>query len=151
MQDDAVTRLLDKPQSQWQKAELEEAFLLLLLRYKEAMDGWGSALESCDALLTTNKALLLFAKQMPDAPAKRGRGRPAKHKDLSWLMDWHADAVKQFGILPDGKLIREYFSQKYKEMGLRKSRINAQEFSVKMESMRKLLVNARRQKLLSQK
>lgn len=162
MDDDAVSRILDKPQSQWKKSDLEQAFLLLLLRHKEAIDGWGSALESCDALMKTNRLFLELLEQRPTVqdtkasetapPVNRGRGRPSKHDDLSWIDGWLEDSYRKFGQLADRALINAAFSEMYEHHGMRKSRINSESVKSQMETFRKLIVTRRGElKRLSQK
>jgi len=158
--DDAAIRLLDKPIAEWTRDELRDGFIALSEKYIDAMKGWGEVLEHCEwyqsALkdeMQNNRMLseLLRTTGQSVPKVKPRRGRPRKHKDLSWLLEWHGDAVKQFGNLTDTKLITASFREMHKRVGLREGRVNAPDFKKKMESMRKLLVKARTAFRLSQK
>lgn len=158
MHDDELVELLSKPPADWGEDEMRDAIVSLSSRYGQAMDGWGQALEHCDYFSAEAKRALKEIRELRAeifdlrlAPAtraatKRGRGRPKKHYDLSWLLEWEREARKKFGDLPDGKLIRAQIKDALKERGMRVSRLNAPDQQAKMETWRKQLVEARRQR-----
>jgi hypothetical protein len=88
MDGDAFLRLLDKPQSKWRKPELEEAFLLLLRRYQEAMDGWGSALETCEGLAKAARDIALLTNVAGNASVET---HPSNGTTVTRLPKLHSD------------------------------------------------------------
>ncbi len=92
MTKDAISALLDKPQSTWRKAELEAALLELLGKYGSAMLGWGSAIESAEALTTTNIELLELIRQRHSMaiatgePAVKARKRKLQKQSEEYLL-----------------------------------------------------------------
>lgn len=164
MENHAVLRLLNKPQSDWQKPELEEAFLLLLAEHAKAMDGWNVALEEnkkmmniCHSLLdsTAGANAMLDAllserkhghrKQPSMAQVKRSRGRPKKHDDLSWVDGWLKESYRKFGQLDDRPLIKAAFMEMYERHGMRKGRVESPDVKAQMETFRKLVCERRYQ------
>jgi len=151
---ETVFALLEKPQDEWSKAELTEALFTTLAIYQDAMTGWGEVLAHCDFYQSTNENLLLdnavllqtlADKTTGPTPGKKGVGRPEKHKDLKWLFDWQTEAREKYGNLPDTKLIIAYFTDEYKLRGMRAGRVDSTAFKSKAETLRKLMIEARKQ------
>lgn len=162
--DDALTRLLQTPQSEWRQPDLEEAFLVLGDQYIKAMNGWNSALDECKSALEEQQRLMQLLKQSGAqfdilaslyktaqedakrrAPQPKRRGRPKKREDLSWIDTWYPEQIKKFGELNDRPLIKKVFEEMYESVGLRRGHVNSKEARSQMETFRKLLVERRYQ------
>lgn len=150
-QEDAVLSLLAKPEAEWTRDELSEACKTLMFRHSEAIEGWGKALELHEAvkaeleLLRKLRALEVEIKKSTSTPAqaKKVRGRPRKHDDSSYLLEWHEAAIKKYGNISVTSLLTAYFKDEFKRRGLRESRADDKSFQVKLNSIRKLLSKER--------
>ena len=154
---DSIEKLLDKPSEQWTLDELKAGFVAALHKLNQAntlIENYESLIEeqsnligvmnSCDRLSRSTIEGYKTALQLqPEKSKKKGVGRPSKHHDLSWLYQWWIEARTKYGKLHDRPLIRKAFGDILKENGMRQSRLDSIEMRSKLETLRKLVSEAR--------
>lgn len=149
---DSIETLLKKPSEQWTLEELKAGFVAALHKLNQATVELEATAEQRNALLELvrlqrqdNQTALAILETTTKSASKKGRGRPRKHDNLLWLYGWWQEARAKYGALNDKPLIKMAFADMYKSNGMRAGRTENAATKSHMESLRKLLIEARQQ------